>query len=165
MKKAIVKWWSNKNLLMCVRAAFLGFVGMLLLFLMLNWAFPLPDRIEYSTVVTDNKGEVMHAFLTRDQQWRMRTDLSEISPLLRKTIIEKEDKYFYYHPGVNPVAMLCALGRNIFDWRRTSRRKLVEVFRAFQLELRYSKDQILQLYLSKVPYGGNIQGVKSASIL
>src|ERR1700685_3137761 len=185
MKKAIVKWWSNKNLLMCVRAAFLGFVGMLLLFLMLNWAFPLPDRIEYSTVVTDNKGEVMHAFLTRDQQWRMRTDLAEISPLLRKTIIEKEDKYFYYHPGINPVAMLRALGRNILMLRRTSgastitmqvaralepkRRtywnKFVEVFRAFQLEWKYNKDEILQLYLNKVPYGGNIQGVKAASLL
>ena len=63
----------------------------------------------------DNKGEVIHAFLTRDQQWRMKTDLTEISPLLRKTIIEKEDKYFYYHPGVNPVAMLRALGRNILS--------------------------------------------------
>ena len=168
-----------------VRAAFLGFVGLFLGFLVLNWVFPLPDRIEYSTVVTDNKGEVIHAFLTHDQQWRMKTDLTEISPLLRKTIIEKEDKYFYYHPGVNPVAMLRALGRNILSLRRTSgastitmqvareleprRRtywnKLVEVFRAFQLEWKYSKDQILQLYLNKAPYGGNIQGVKSASLL
>jgi penicillin-binding protein 1C len=185
MKIAFVKWWSNKNLLMCVRAAFLGFVGLFLTFLVLNFVFPLPDRIEYSTVVTDNKGEVIHAFLTHDQQWRMRTDLTEISPLLRKTIVEKEDKYFYYHPGVNPVAMLRALGRNILALRRTSgastitmqvarslepkRRtywnKLVEVFRAFQLEWKYNKDQILQLYLNKVPYGGNIQGVKSASLL
>src|SRR5580698_3268139 len=157
----------------------------ILLFILLNFLFPLPDKIEYSTVVTDNKGEVIHAFLTPDQQWRMKTDLAEISPLLRKTIIEKEDKYFYYHPGINPVAMLRALGRNILALRRTSgastitmqvaralepkRRtywnKLVEVFRAFQLEWKYNKDEILQLYLNKVPYGGNIQGVKSASIL
>jgi penicillin-binding protein 1C len=156
-----------------------------LLFLLLNRIFPLPDRIEYSTIVTDNKGEVVHAFLTRDQQWRMKTDLTEISPLLRKTIIEKEDRYFYYHPGVNLLAMMRALGRNILHGRRTSgastitmqvarslepkRRtywnKLIEVFRAFQLEWKYSKDEILQLYLNKVPYGGNIQGVKSASIL
>ncbi len=192
MKKAIVKWWSNKNLLnraggpgRWVRATFLGFLGAFLLFLLLNRIFPLPDRIEYSTIVTDDKGEVIHVFLTRDQQWRMKTDLAEISPLLRKTIIEKEDKYFYYHPGVNPVAMLRALGRNILALRRTSgastitmqvaralepkRRtywnKLAEVFRAFQLEWKYNKDEILQLYLNKVPYGGNIQGVKSASIL
>src|SRR5580700_7768721 len=185
MKRTFVKRVSNKNLLMCVRAAFLGAVGLFLLFLFLNWIFPLPDGVEYSTVVMDDKGEVIHAFLTRDQQWRMKTDLNEISPLLRKTIVEKEDKYFYYHPGINLVALLRAFGRNILHARRTSgastitmqvaralepkRRtywnKLVEVFRAFQLEWTYSKDQILQLYLNKVPYGGNIQGVKAAAIL
>jgi penicillin-binding protein 1C len=197
MKMAFVKRWSNKKLLnradvgwtrvgrWVVRRAFLGAVGLFLLFLLLNWVFALPDRFDYSTVVTDNKGEVIHAFLTNDQQWRMKTDLAEISPLLRKTIIEKEDKYFYYHPGVNPVAMLRALGRNILQGRRTSgastitmqvaraleprRRtywnKVVETFRAFQLEWKYSKDQILQLYLNKVPYGGNIQGVKAAALL
>src|SRR5580692_11634079 len=176
--KRFFTWRNAKKGLLALAAIFL-------LFLLLNRIFPLPDRIEYSTVVTDNKGEVVHAFLTRDQQWRMKTDLAEISPLLRKTIIEKEDKYFYYHPGINPVAMLRALGRNILSLRRTSgastitmqvaralepkRRnywnKLVEVFRAFQLEWTYSKDQILQLYLNKVPYGGNIQGVKAASLL
>src|SRR6201991_1288707 len=156
-----------------------------ILFLLLNWLFPLPDRVEYSTIVTDGKGAVIHAFLTRDQQWRMKTELSEISPLLRKTIVEKEDRYFYRHPGVNPLAMARAFAKNIFRMRRTSGastitmqvarslepkkrtywNKLVEVFRAFQLEWKYSKDEILQLYLNKVPYGGNIQGVKSASIL
>jgi len=185
MKIAFVKRWSNKKLLIWWNRVFLGATGLFLSFLLLNWIFPLPDRFDYSTVVLDEKGEVIHAFLTRDQQWRMKTDLNEISPLLRKTIIEKEDKYFYYHPGVNPVAMFLALGRNILHARRTSgastitmqvaralepkRRtywnKLVEVFRAFQLEWTYNKDQILQLYLNKVPYGGNIQGVKAASLL
>jgi penicillin-binding protein 1C len=160
---------------------FLGF----LLFLLLNRLFPLPDKIEYSTIVTDSKGEVLHAYLTRDQQWRMKTALNEISPVLRKTIIEKEDKYFYYHPGVNPLAIARAFARNIFHMRRTSGastitmqvaralepkkrtylNKLSEAFRAFQLEWKYSKDEILQLYLNLVPYGGNIEGVKSASIL
>src|SRR6201996_2793957 len=159
--------------------------GAFLSFLLLNWIFPVPDRVEYSTVITDDKGEIIHAYLTRDQQWRMKTELSEISPLLRNTIVQKEDKYFYYHPGVNALAMLRALAGNIIHMRRTSgastitmqvaralepkRRtywnKLVEIFRAFQLEYKYSKNEILQLYLNKVPYGGNIQGVKSASIL
>src|SRR3984957_1854030 len=159
--------------------------GIFLTFLLLNWVFPLPDRIEYSTIITDDKGEVVHAFLTRDQQWRMKTELGEISPLLRKTIVEKEDKYFYYHPGVNLLAMARAFGRNLVHMRRTSGastitmqvaralepkertywNKLVEVLRAFQLEWKYSKDEILQLYLNVVPYGGNIEGVKSASIL
>src|ERR1700761_5332365 len=160
-------------------------VGAFLSFLLLNWIFPLPDRIEYSTIITDDKGEIIHAFLTHDQQWRMKTELSEISPLLRKTIVEKEDKYFYRHPGVNPFAMARAMGKNIFRMRRTSgastitmqvarslepkRRtywnKIRESFRALQLEWKYPKEQILQLYLNVVPYGGNIQGVKAASVL
>ncbi|MDR3711831.1 MAG: penicillin-binding protein 1C [Puia sp.] len=159
--------------------------GLFGLFLLGNYLFPLPDKIEYSTIVTDNKGEVIHAYLTRDQQWRMKTSLNEISPLLRKTIIAKEDKYFYYHPGINPLAIGRALVRNIFRMRRTSGastitmqvaralepkkrtylHKLEETFRAFQLEWKYSKDEILQLYLNLVPYGGNIEGVKSASVL
>ena len=55
-----------------------------LVFLLLNKSFPVSDNIEYSTIVTDNKGEVLHAYLTKDQQWRMKTELNEISPLLKK---------------------------------------------------------------------------------
>src|SRR5262249_5120384 len=84
-------------------------VGLLLLFFILNWIFPLPDKIEYSVTITDNKGEVVNAYLTSDQKWRMKTELNEISPLLRKTIIAKEDKYFYSHPGVNPLAVTRAM--------------------------------------------------------
>jgi hypothetical protein len=65
--------------------------------------------------------------------------------------------------GASTITMQVA--RSLEPKRRTYWNKLVEVFRAFQLEWKYSKDQILQLYLNKVPYGGNIQGVKSASIL
>src|SRR6185503_1353943 len=81
----------------------IAIVGIFLLFFLLNLLFPLKDKIEYSTIITDKNGEVINAFLTRDQKWRMKTELKEISPLLRKTIIAKEDKYFYYHPGVNPI--------------------------------------------------------------
>ena len=160
-------------------------VALFLLFLLLNWFFPLPDKIEYSTIVTDNKGEVINAYLTSDQKWRMKTELDEISPLLKKTIIAKEDKYFYSHPGVNPFAVTRAFFKNIFRMKRTSGAstitmqvaralepkkrnvlsKIIEMFRAFQLEWKYSKDEILQMYLNLVPYGGNIEGVKSASIL
>jgi len=162
-----------------------GLVAAVLLFLLLNWIFPVPDRIEYSTIIEDSQGEVVNAFLTHDQQWRMKTELQEISPLLRKTIVEKEDRYFYYHPGINLLAMSRAFFMNILHMRRTSgastitmqvarslepkRRtywnKVREMFRALQLEWKYSKDEILQLYLNKVPYGGNIEGVKSAAIL
>jgi len=163
----------------------IGFLGLIVLFFILNWIFPLPDKIEYSTIITDNKGEVVNAFLTKDQKWRMKTELNEISPLLRKTIISKEDKHFYSHPGVNPFAVIRAFFKNLFRMKRTSGAstitmqvakalepgkrniwsKIREMFRAFQLELKYSKDEILQMYLNLVPYGGNIEGVKSASQL
>ncbi|QEC40364.1 penicillin-binding protein 1C [Pseudobacter ginsenosidimutans] len=176
LSNRLVKW--SKRLVLTGIAVFL-------LFLLLNWIFPVPDNVDYSTIITDNKGEVIHAYLTKDQQWRMKTELDEISPLLRKTIVEKEDKYFYYHPGVNGAAILRAMAKNVFRLKRTSgastitmqvaralepkRRtyfnKFIEMFRAFQLEWKYSKDEILQLYLNLVPYGGNLQGVKSASTL
>jgi penicillin-binding protein 1C len=172
-----IKKWAK-------RSAITGVV-LFLLFLMGNWIFPVPDKIEYSTVITDNKGEVVHAYLTRDQQWRMKTEINEVSPLLRTTLIQKEDKYFYQHPGVNIIAMGRAFFKNLFRMKRTSgastitmqvarslepkRRtylnKLIEIFRAFQLEWKYSKDEILLMYLNRLPYGGNIQGVKSASLL
>ena len=159
--------------------------ALFILFILLNWLFPVPSKIEYSTIITDNKGEVVHAYLTKDQQWRMKTELSEISPLLRKTIIEKEDRYFYRHPGINLLAVCRAFAKNMFHGKRTSGastitmqvarmlepkkrtwfNKSTEMFRALQLEWKYSKDEILQLYLNLVPYGGNIEGVKSASIL
>src|SRR5215212_4201081 len=97
-----------------VKRAAISVVVLVLLFFLLNWIFPLPDKIEYSTIITDNKGTVIHAFLTKDEQWRMKTTLEEISPLLRKIIIQKEDRHFYSHPGVNPIAMTRAFFKNIF---------------------------------------------------
>lgn len=179
------RYFTKKGVTRFLKRLGIGLVSLIILFFLLNWIFPLPDKIEYSTIITDNKGEVVNAYLTKDQQWRMKTELSEISPLLQKTIIAKEDKHFYSHPGVNPLAVIRAFFNNVFKMRRTSgastitmqvakalepgKRNLLskirESFRAFQLELKYSKKEILQLYLNLVPYGGNIQGVKSASLL
>ena len=176
----------TKRIVLCwLRRLGIFLIGVFLLFLLLNWVFPVPDKIEYSTIITDDKGELINAYLTRDQKWRMKTELEEISPLLRKAIVAKEDKHFYRHWGVNPFAVGRAFFRNIFTGRRTSgastitmqlaraleRRdrtvgnKMIEMFRAFQLEWKYDKDEILQMYLNLVPYGGNVEGVKSASQL
>ncbi|MBC7849602.1 MAG: penicillin-binding protein 1C, partial [Chitinophagaceae bacterium] len=183
-----MKWTRTSfklSLLKWTKRFFLFLVSMALLFTVLNYIFPVPDKIEYSTIIEDNKGEVIHAFLTSDEKWRMKTTLAEISPSLKKTIVAKEDKYFYSHPGINPLAMGRAFLKNTWRGKRTSgastitmqvaralepkRRtylnKIVEMFRACQLEWKYSKDEILQLYLNLVPYGGNIEGVKSASLL
>ncbi|WP_409013979.1 penicillin-binding protein 1C [Dyadobacter sp. CY356] len=153
-------------------------------FLLLDLLFPFKPKVQYSTQITVSDGSVLHAFLSPDDKWRLYTDISEITPLLQKTLIHKEDQYFYYHPGINPFAMFRAAGRNILSGKRTSGastitmqvvrllepkkrtylNKLTESFRAVQLELHYSKDEILQLYLNLVPYGGNIEGIKAASL-
>ena len=161
-----------------------GLAG-LLLFFTLDFFFPVQTTVPYSTIITARDGSILHAFLSRDDKWRMYAELSEITPTLRDAILFKEDKYFRYHPGFNPVAMLRAAGRNLLTGRRTSGastitmqtvrlleprdrtygNKLLELFRAVQLEVHYSKDEILQLYLNLIPYGGNIEGLKSASLL
>ena len=176
---------TKQKILLLVKRLVILSVFSFLLFLLLNLIFPLHDRIPYSTIVTDADGELVHAFLSDDDKWRMKTELEEISPLLRKTILAKEDKYFYYHPGVNVFAAGRALFNNLLSMKRTSGAstitmqvvrlleprprnmlsKTVEVFRALQLEWKYSKEEIFQMYLNLVPYGGNIEGVKSASLL
>ncbi|WP_420151281.1 penicillin-binding protein 1C [Spirosoma sp.] len=157
----------------------------LLIFLGLDFLFPCSVNVPYATIITARDSSILHAFLSRDDKWRMYAELSEITPTLREAILFKEDKYFLYHPGFNPVAMIRAAARNVLTGRRTSgastitmqtvrlleprertyQSKLIELFRAMQLELHYSKEEILQLYLNLIPYGGNIEGLKSASLL
>ena len=159
--------------------------GVLLVLLALDVCFPLRVNPDYSTIITDSEGKVLHAFLNKSDKWRMQTELREITPTLEKAIVFKEDRWFRWHFGINPLAVGRAALRNIFTGRRTSGastitmqvvrllypknrtylNKIVEMFRAIQLEVHYSKDEILQLYISLVPYGSNIEGLKSASIL
>lgn len=163
----------------------------LVLLALLSLLFPLRQQIPYSTIILANDGSVVQAFLSNDDKWRMKTELQEISPTLRAAIIAKEDRWFYWHFGVNPLAVIRAAANNLIQKKTTSGastltmqvarmlenqrqrnnrertlwNKLVEVFRAFQLEVSHSKDEILQLYLNLAPYGGNIEGVKAASLL
>ncbi|MCX6213918.1 penicillin-binding protein 1C [Spirosoma sp.] len=161
------------------------FIAAVLIFFGLDFSFPINTCVPYSTLITARDGSILHAFLSRDDKWRMYAELDEITPTLRDAILFKEDKYFWYHPGFNPIAMLRAAGRNLLTGRRTSgastitmqtirlleprertyTSKFIELFRALQLELHLSKEEILQLYLNLIPYGGNIEGLKSASLL
>jgi penicillin-binding protein 1C len=183
--KRLLKKGTNLKWVLSVKRFVIAALVLFGSFLAVNYLVPLPDDIEYTTIVTDDGGEVIHAFLTPEEKWRMKTELQEISPLLSKTIIAKEDRYFYYHWGINPFAVVRAGLNNLLQRRRTSGAstitmqvaralekrprtlgaKLVESFRALQLEWKYSKDEILQLYLNLVPYGGNIEGVKAAAYL
>jgi penicillin-binding protein 1C len=178
----------KENILTRYRRVFLVvliILTLLLLFILFDFIFPLKIRQDYSTVITDAGGTIMKAYLSSDDKWRMYSEPDEITPALKKAIIFKEDKYFYYHFGVNPVSVFRALVNNLTSGRRTSgastismqvarllepkRRtylnKLIEIFRATQLEWHYSKNEILQLYLNLVPFGGNIEGVKAAAMI
>ncbi len=160
-------------------------LGLAALFLLLNALFPLRIKPRYSTLITAADGTVLHAFLNDEDRWRMKIELAEITPTLRRTILWKEDRWFYYHPGVNPLALLRAAYRNTVTGRRTSGAstitmqvvrlleprertygsKIIEIFRALQLEWRLSKDEIFQMYVNLIPYGSNVEGIKSASLL
>lgn len=154
-----------------------------LFFILLDLVFPLRIKEDYSKMVYSSENKLLFATLNSQDKWRMKSYLDEITPLLQKTIVEKEDKYFWIHPGVNPISIFRALFNNIVSGRRTSGAstitmqvarllepkertylgKIREIFRAFQLEWHYSKREILQLYINLAPYGGNIEGMKSAA--
>jgi len=166
------------------RLALIG-ASLVVLFFILNFFLKLPPIPAYSTVVTADKGEIIHAFLSKDDKWRFKISTKEIHADLKTAFINKEDKYFYYHPGINLIAITRAAFNNILKNKKTSGastitmqvvrlleprertylNKFVEIFRALQLELTYSKEEILELYINFVPYGSNIEGVKAASLL
>jgi Transglycosylase len=95
-------------------------LGLVAVLLLLDAAFPVKTDVPYSTIVTAEDGSVLHTYLSRDDKWRLYAQLSDITPALRNALIFKEDRYFYYHPGINPVALLRAAGRNLLTGRRTS---------------------------------------------
>jgi len=147
--------------------------------------FPPPQPKPFSKAVYSKKGELLKAYLTNDDKWRLRTDPKRLPEYLTEAVIAKEDKYFFYHPGVNVFAVFRALYSNITSGERTSGastitmqlvrileprkrtyfNKLIETIRALQFEFHYSKDEILQLYLSYAPFGGNVEGIASAAYI
>lgn len=154
-------------------------------FFLLDLIFPFRPIIPYSQLIIAADGSALHGLLARDDKWRMKTERTDISPTMKTAFLEKEDKWFYWHFGVNPIAVARAAVNNVMAWKTTSGastitmqvarllepknrtiwNKLLEMFRAVQLEVHYSKEEILELYLNLVPYGGNIEGVKAASLL
>lgn len=152
---------------------------------LLNLFFPLPELPEYSKIIKSRNGTLLSAYLSPDDKWRLQTRTEEVNQNLIKSILAKEDSWYYWHLGVNPVAVIRAAYQNITIGKRVSGastitmqlarilepgertylNKLLEMLRAVQLELHYSKDEILELYLSLVPMGGNIEGVNAASYI
>lgn len=146
---------------------------------------PLSAYAPSSTAVFDDKGRLLRLTLASDDQYRLWTPLAEVSPQLVQALLLHEDRHFYWHPGINPAALVRAasatysggvrqggstitmqLARLIWHLNtRTPRGKLVQMLRALELELEYSKHEILEAHINLLPYGGNIQGAGAASLI
>lgn len=157
----------------------------IILTIIILFLLPLPKEYvkEYSLIIKYSNGNVMRIYKTSDDSFRMYSSLNEIDPRLIKATLCYEDKYFYYHPGVNPIAIMRALYQNIRAGKivsggstitmqlaktinqnpRTLINKIKESLLAIQLEMHLSKKQILESYFNYIPYGGNLYGVAAAS--
>jgi len=146
---------------------------------------PLSSRIPSSTAVFDRNGQLLRLTLAADDQYRLWIPLEKVSPEFVAALLLHEDQYFYRHIGVNPTSLVRAatstytggarlggstitmqLARLMYDLNtRTVRGKLIQIARALQLEACYSKHDILEAHINLMPYGGNVQGVATASLV
>ena len=155
-------------------------------FALLYLAIPMPHFPEdYSAVVLDKDGRILRAFLNNRQQWHFPPEKDvRVSQKLKASVLYFEDRYFEYHFGVNPVSVVRALYQNLKQGKtvrgastltmqvarlmhprpRTYFNKTLEMLQAVKIEMRYSKEEILQLYLDHAPYGGNVVGYRAAAL-
>ncbi|MCK6507710.1 penicillin-binding protein 1C [Myxococcota bacterium] len=176
---------GRRPALKAARAAALVAVALLAGLLGLAFALPLPARLTLpgSPVVRWQDGQVAWMGLAPDDRWRVPVTVDQVDPALVEALVRLEDKRFWWHPGVDPVAVVRAAGLNVARGQvvsgastltmqvvrlaeprpRTLRSKVVEAARAAQLELRLSKAEILAAWLTLAPFGGNLEGVEAAS--
>lgn len=146
---------------------------------------PLGEALSYSPLVVDRDGRLLRPFTTEDGYWRLPAKPSDVDKRFIAMLIAFEDKRFYSHYGIDPVAMLRASWQVLWHGHvvsggstitmqvarlleprpeRTLGAKFAEMIRAVQIESRLSKDEILSLYLALAPYGGNLEGTRAASL-
>ena len=153
--------------------------------LVIGYIFCLPRHlfhVPYSTVVTDRNEELLGARIASDGQWRF-PPRNTTPEKIKECLITFEDKHFYHHWGVNPFAIGRAFYQNVKNKRivsggstltmqtirlarnesRTFREKLIEMIWATRLEFRASKEEILSMYISHAPFGGNVVGLDAAA--
>ncbi|WP_281171565.1 penicillin-binding protein 1C [Desulfovibrio inopinatus] len=131
----------------------------------------------------DKDGNVMRLFLPHDDMWRFPVELQDVSLDYIQTVLASEDRHYYQHPGINPLAIIRAaianikagyvvsggstitmqLARLLEPKERTVWSKIIESFRALQLEATYDKQTLLERYVNLAPYGRNIVGVGAAA--
>ena len=137
-----------------------------------------------SPVALDHNGVWLRALPVEAGRWRIRADLSRTDPAFLRRVVAVEDARFYWHWGVDPISLARASGaalltghirsgastltmqtaRLLEPHRRNLLGKLFEMVRAVQLEARFSKPRLLAMYLTLAPYGGNLEGVRAASL-
>ncbi|MBR1380723.1 MAG: penicillin-binding protein 1C [Alphaproteobacteria bacterium] len=147
---------------------------------------PLLGDVHFSRAYYDRNGTLMRLTLSADEKYRTFTPLNEISPTLRRATILYEDKYFYYHFGINPIAIIRATmaymrgqphpaGASTITMQvarikynlntKTIGGKLKQIAIAIYIDAFYSKSEILTAYLNLAPYGGNIEGIGAAALV
>ena len=164
----------------------IGLLGLEIGLVVLDAAFP-PDLTrarQASPVALDRHGDWLRALPVENGRWRIRADLDRTDPTFLARLGRIEDGRFGWHAGVDPLALARAAASAVAHGRptsgastltmqtarlleprpRTIGSKLIEVIRAVQLETRFSKRRILSLYLTLAPYGGNLEGVRAASL-
>ncbi len=150
-------------------------------------AFPPPieKAREVSREVVDADGRLLRAFATSEGLWRLRTTSEDVDPQFVRMLLAYEDQRFYQHRGIDPLALLRAAGQlagharivsgastlsmqvaRLIEPRegRSLLAKVRQIARAIQIERRLGKAEILDLYLTRAPYGGNLEGVRAASL-
>ena len=180
---------NSRRLVNLARFAFLGvvilFIGSFLILPLMAFNLPSPDKVVrregFSTKIMDRNGEALYDIFA--EQKRTPTELSNIPQDLKNATIAIEDKNFYTHQGFDPAGMLRGFTRIftrgyaqggstltqqlvknvLLTPERSVWRKVREFVLAIQIERKYSKDEILQMYLNEAPYGGTAWGVESAS--
>jgi penicillin-binding protein 1C len=153
---------------------------------LLDHVFP-PDlsRLSHlSTLVVAEDGTVLRAFAASDGAWRYPVDAATVDPKFRRFLTGYEDQRFGHHPGVDPLAVLRAVGQAIVTGHvvsgastltmqtarlleprpRTISAKVIEMARAIQLQWHMGSEQILATYMTLAPYGGNLEGIRAASL-
>ena len=154
--------------------------------LLAGWLCCLPKDlfrgISYATVVTDRNGELLGARIADDGQWRF-PPCDSVPPRYATALIQFEDRHFRLHPGVDPAALVRAVLSNIRSGRvvsggstltmqvirlsrgkrRTLGQKVIEAVQATRLEMRLNKRELLALYASHAPFGGNVVGLEAAA--
>ena len=168
------------------RAFLLSLALLLAVALLLDRWFPVPlhKASQLSALVLDREDTVLRGFASADGYWRLPVELDQVDAGFIAMLLAFEDRRFYWHPGIDPLALLRACGQWLLHGRiisgastltmqtarllesipHTLSGKLWQIGRALQLEWHLDKAEILQLYLQLAPYGGNLEGVRAASL-